>query len=294
MKKQYLYALLSVLFWSTMTPVSKTLLKSVSGFEVQLWRAGTAALSLLCIIIARGRLSALLDLLRREGLRLISYGFVGFFGYTTLHLYSLNVLSGQVTSVVNYLWPIFTVCLSCLTLREPFSPADAGALALSFAGVAVTTLGGGAGGPLTQGAVLGLIATIVAALGYAWFSVMNKKLGEDQTLCMFVYNLTSAVLVLPLAAHAGFSPYSPALVGGLTWLGISGGALGSLFWAMALNCGDAAKIANLAYATPALSVLICGTVLGEGLHFSSFAGLGLILLGFFVQRRFARRQADRQ
>ena len=59
--------------------------------------------------------------------------------------------------------------------------------------------------------------------------------------------------------------------------------------ALALNCGDAAKIANLAYATPALSVFICGTVLGEGLHLSSFAGLALILLGFFVQKRFERR-----
>ena len=42
MKKQYLYALLSVVCWSTMTPVSKTLLHSVSGFEVQLWQIGRA------------------------------------------------------------------------------------------------------------------------------------------------------------------------------------------------------------------------------------------------------------
>ena len=57
------------------------------------------------------------------------------------------------------------------------------------------------------------------------------------------------------------------------------------------NHFDAAKIANLAYATPALAVLICGTVLGEGLHLSSFAGLGLILLGFFVQKRFERKKS---
>ena len=91
-------------------------------------------------------------------------------------------------------------------------------------------------------------------------------------------------LSLTLGGGSGSSGLPHSLFGG--------GALGSLFWAMTLNCSDAAKIANLAYATPALSVLICGTVLGEGLHFSSFAGLGLILLGFFVQRRFARRQPN--
>ncbi|MBQ8090190.1 MAG: DMT family transporter [Pyramidobacter sp.] len=290
MNKQYFYALLSVVCWSTMTPVSKTLLGSLSGFEVQLWRAGTAAVSLLLIIAVRGQVRELLSLVRREGLRLAGYGFVGFFLYTTLHLFSLGVLSGQLTSVVNYLWPIFTVCLSSLILREPFSAGDVWALALSFAGVAVASLGAGAGGVLGFMQLLGLLATIVAALGYAWFSVVNKRLGEDQTLCMFVYNFTSAVCVLPLALHAGLGPYVPAQCAGLTWLGVSGGALGSLFWAMALNCGDAAKVANLAYATPALSVFICGTVLGEGLHFSSFAGLGLILAGFFVQKRFEQRK----
>ena len=289
MKKQYLYALLSVVCWSTMTPVSKTLLHSVSGFEVQLWRAGTAALSLLVILLVRGQERDLLALVRRHGPRLVWYGFVGFFLYTTLHLFSLTVLSGQLTSVVNYLWPIFTVCLSSLMLGEPYTAGDLWALALSFAGVAVATLGSGAGASLTRASVLGLIATVVAALGYAWFSVVNKRLGENQTLCMFVYNLTSAVFVLPLALHAGIGPYSAAQVCGLSWLGISGGALGSLFWAMALECGDAAKIANLSYGSPALSVLICGTVLGEGLHLSSFAGLGLILTGFFVQKRFERR-----
>ena len=290
MKKQYLYALLSVLCWSTMTPVSKTLLHSVSGFEVQLWRAGTAALSLLVILLVRGQGRDLLALVQRHGPRLVWYGFVGFFLYTTLHLFSLTVLSGQLTSVVNYLWPIFTVCLSSLMLGEPFTAGDVWALALSFAGVAVATLGSGAGASLTRASVLGLIATVVAALGYAWFSVVNKRLGENQTLCMFVYNLTSAVFVLPLALYTGIGPYSAAQVTGLSWLGISGGALGSLFWAMALDCGDAAKIANLSYGSPALSVLICGTILGEGLHLSSFAGLGLILLGFFVQKRFERNR----
>ena len=289
MKKQYLYALLSVVCWSTMTPVSKTLLHSVSGFEVQLWRAGTASLALLIILLVRGQARELADLVRQHGLRLVWYGFVGFFLYTTLHLFSLAVLSGQLTSVVNYLWPIFTVCLSSLMLGEPFTAGDVWALALSFAGVAVASLGSGAGASLTRASVLDLIATVVAARGYAWFSVVNKRLGEDQTLCMFIYNLTSAVFVLPLALHTGIGPYTAAQVTGLSWLGISGGALGSLFWAMALDCGDAAKIANLAYATPALAVFICGTVLGEGLHLSSFAGLGLILTGFFVQKRFERR-----
>ena len=82
--------------------------------------------------------------------------------------------------------------------------------------------------------------------------MVNKRLGEDQTLCMFVYNLTSAVFVLPLALYTGVGPYTAAQVAGRSWLGISG-------------------------------------VLGEGLHLSSFAGLALILLGFFVQKRFERR-----
>ena len=47
------------------------------------------AASLLLILLARGQARDLCDLLRRHGLRLVGYGFVGFFLYTTLHLFSL-------------------------------------------------------------------------------------------------------------------------------------------------------------------------------------------------------------
>ena len=54
-------------------------------------------------------------------------------------------------------------------------------------------------------------------------------------------------------------------------------------WFLALRHGDTARITNLAYLTPFLSLVYLRVLVGEEILFSSLAGLLVILAGVFLQ-----------
>ena len=70
---------------------------------------------------------------------------------------------------------------------------------------------------------------------------------------------------------------------GMLWNGIICNALPYLTWALALDIGNTAVIANLAYLTPFVSLLCTHFVLGEKVTIFSVLGLLLIVLGIAVQ-----------
>ncbi len=70
----------------------------------------------------------------------------------------------------------------------------------------------------------------------------------------------------------------------MVWLGVAVDGLPYLLWAIALNgVENTARIANLAYLTPILSVILSAAVLGEILAPAYLIALALILLGIVIQ-----------
>lgn len=60
-------------------------------------------------------------------------------------------------------------------------------------------------------------------------------------------------------------------------------ALANLSWAMALSCGNTAKVSNLAYITPFLSLAWTFFILKEPIDPISVVGLCMIVVGITVQ-----------
>lgn len=70
----------------------------------------------------------------------------------------------------------------------------------------------------------------------------------------------------------------------MVWLGVAVDGLPYLLWAIALNgVENTARIANLAYLTPILSVILSAAALGETLAPAYLIALALILLGIVIQ-----------
>ena len=71
---------------------------------------------------------------------------------------------------------------------------------------------------------------------------------------------------------------------GMVWLGVVVNAVAYLLWAIALKgADDSAKIANLAYLVPFLSIIISAVVLGEQITLNAVAALVLIVGGILLQ-----------
>ncbi len=292
MKRNYIYGGVTVLIWSTMAAVVKTLLSAVPDLEALAVSGFLAFLFLLAVNGANGDLKKLRNYTLKEYGIMSGLGFIGLFLYSALYYYGLSRLTSQEACILNYLWPMMLVLFSCLILKEKLSGLKIGAMVCSFTGILILSAGGGnlAGGENMSG----MICCILAAACYGLFSVLNKKADLDQSITMMVIWLTVAVcsLVLGMATEV-WVPIRGMQWLGMLWLGVVTDAVAYLLWALALNGAEnTAAIANLAYLTPFLSLIVSGVFLKEKIQMRGVAALVFIIGGIFLQGIVERRRVE--
>lgn len=287
-KKEYLYAAFAIFCWGTNAPVSKLLLTELGNMEVLGYSSSIAALVLLLVIFCTGEWRQFKQYHPKDIVQLALLGSIGFFLYTALYQYGLTVLPAQTACILNYLWPMMIVFFSVIILHETLSLPKILALILSFLGVVIIMFQPGSGAETVSGfgnglSISGCLACILAAACYGCFCVLNKKRGGSQTINMFIYIGTSAVLALCAGSVTGLTIPAAAQIPGFLWHGIFITAVAYLLWAMALQGGNTATISNFAFATPAISLLLSALFLKEPVYVSSVIGMVFILGGFFLQ-----------
>jgi len=283
LKKNYLMAVITVLLWSSMAVIVKKIVGEIPNFETLFISGFFAFAFLLAVMVISGKIPVLLQYKRRELFTMGALGFLGLFLYSALYYYGISVLSSQVACILNYLWPMMIVMFSCLILKEPFTLRKIAAIVLSFAGVvviAVSSASSEAAGPFS-----GIAACVLAAAFYGLFSVLNKKYSYDQTIMMMISWLVVALggLIAGLLTEQWVSIRLSDWIT-LGCLGMLVDALAYLLWAKALNDSpDSAKIANLAYLVPVLSVILSSVVLGEKMGTAVTLAFVLIIAGIAIQ-----------
>ena len=283
MKKSYFYALVSVFFWSTTTTLSKLLLHSISTMQVLAVSSVFATLFLLMVNVFKGNLKQLKSYRPRDYLVLAGVGFLGMFLYRMLLFFGVARMLASQAMIVNYLWPIMAVLASCVILREKLTVRKAIAVVMSFLGVVIVTTGGNAAG-LSGSDLTGTVLVAVAAVFYGLFVAINKRLQYDSFISMMFYNAVAAICAILGTLFSGETlllTLSQNL--GLVWVGVCNTAIGFVAWDLAMKTGDTAKVANLAYITPFLSLVVAYFLLGDPITIWSVGGLTVIVAGILLQ-----------
>lgn len=282
-QKSFLYAGITILTWSTLASVVKSLLSNIPNLEALSISSLFAALFLLAGNIKRGRWCRMKQYSIGNYGMMAGLGFVGLFLYSALYYYGLSRLSSQEACILNYLWPAMLVLFSCLIMKEKLTVMKMAALLCSFVGVIVLVLGNNtaSGG----NSVMGMAACIVAAICYGLFSVLNKKTDFDQNIAMMVMWFVAAVCALVLGRMTeSWVTIEGVQWLGMLWLGIMVDAVAYLFWALALSeAENTATIANLAYLTPFLSLIVSAVCLKEKTTINAVFALLLIVGGILLQ-----------
>ena len=290
MRKSYLYASITVLIWATLATVVKIILSDIPNFEALTISSVFAFVFLLIMNIVNGSFKELKHYRLKDYLMMSGLGFLGLFLYSALYYYGISALSSQEACILNYLWPLMIVVFACILLKEKLTARKLIAMGMSFAGIVVLTVG--TGGAASSGNRLwGIVACVTAAVCYGLFSVLNKKHSLNQNITMMWIWLT--VSVCSLVSGLIFEKWQP-IVGvqwlGLGWLGVVVNAVAYLLWAIALkNAEDSAKVANLAYLVPFLSIVLSSVVLKEQITVNMVIAVVLIVGGILLQSiRFRR------
>jgi drug/metabolite transporter (DMT)-like permease len=283
--RAYLFALLTVLSWSTVATAFKIALRELNYIQVLLI-ANVVSLGVygVILIFRRDRVRFFPVSKRDLGFSL-SQAILNPFGYYLILFKVYSILPAQIAQPVNFIWPVVLMILSAPLLKQPIRLSGLFALLISFAGVIVLS---------SQGNLLhfrikepfGIALAFASSIVWSLFWIINIKDKRDDVLKLFLSSLISFVLVFILAAVTGnlssvFSkPLLPAIYIGLFEMGIP-----FVLWLKALQLSESTgKISNLIYLTPFLSLFFIHTILKERLYYTSLIGLGLIIAGILVQR----------
>ena len=280
--KKYLYAVLTVFIWSTLAATAKLILNDIPNLQT-LAISSFFAFLFLVVINLRGKIvKKLCTYSIKDYGKMAGLGFLGIFAYSALYYYGLTQLTSQEACIVNYLWPIMLVIFSVIILKEKLTFLKIVAMVCSFVGIIVLSLGGAS---YDGNGFLGIVACVIASACYGLFSVLNKKADYDQNIAMTVIWLTTAICstVFGLLTEEWVSISFTQLLG-LVWMGVVVDAVAYLLWALALKGSEnTAKIANLAYMTPFLSLVVSTILCNEKIEFRAVIALVFIVGGILLQ-----------
>lgn len=283
--KAYLFALVTVLFWSTVATAFKISLRELNYIQL-LFIANLTSLAVFFIILVfNGNIKLLIHDNYKNILLSALQGLLNPFGYYLVLFKAYSILPAQVAQPVNFIWPVVLMLLSVPLLKQPLRLTGILALFISFAGVLVLA---------TQGKLDsmkidqpgGIVLAVATSFVWALYWIINLKDKRDDVVKLFFSFLFSMFYILILAIITDNVPdftdtsALPAIYVGLFETGLS-----FVFWLKALQLSESTgKVANLIYITPFLSLVVIHFVLGERLLYTSFIGLCLIITGIVVSR----------
>lgn len=282
MKNAYGLAAISIFLWSTVATISKILLGSLTSFQV-LWASMPfAILFLLFVSIWTGNIKHLKHYRLKDYLISILCGIPGTFFYYVFYYSATAIMPASQAFIVNYLWPIMSVVFACIILKEKLNLRKGIAIFMSFAGVVIVT--GSDILSLEYSTIVGSSLCVFGAVSYGLFTALTRKYPYNKTLTILLSYTVTFIFTTIINGVKG-DLFMPSLLqlAGFCWNGTFAVAAGSTCWVLALASGKTAKISNLAYITPFLSIVWTAIFLKEPITVSAIAGLSVIVLGILIQ-----------
>ena len=288
-QKALLYGLAAVACWSTVATAFKLTLAELDVFQLVFFSTLTASLTLTGTVAATSGLPSLVKDLKEHWRITLAAGLMNPMLYYVILFQAYDLLPAQVAMSINYTWAIVLSLMAIVFLGQKILAADIGAAVICYGGVFVIATQGDItsfGDVSLAGIGLALLSTVIWA-GYWTLNVADKRESLNG-LCL------NFLLALPLSLLACllFSDLNVTMkgVGGAIYIGLVEMAIAFLLWSRALKLTtNAARVSNLIFLAPFVSLVIINQLLGEPLFVTTFIGLVLIISGLLYQQAMHRR-----
>ena len=291
MKKNYLYAAVAILLWSTIATISKLLLDSMNSYQVLMVSSAFATAILLVVALFNGRIKLLKSYRIKDYLITLLIGLPGTFAYYVFLYLGTERMAASQAFMINYLWPIMSIIFACIILGEKMSTRKWIAVGLSFLGV--ITIAGDDLISFNPETLLGVLLCALAAASYGAFTALNRKWNYDDGITVMLSYFATFLLTLLINLFMGEGLSLGGLeILGFAWNGIFTMGIATVAWALALKSGGTAKMSNLAYVTPFLSLVWTFFILDEPIKPLSVLGLVLIVSGIFIQMKKGKNETE--
>ena len=284
-KKAYIYGLSTVLLWSTVATAFKLSLRYLDYIQLLLYSTIVSILVLSCILALRGKTRLLFSYSSKQYLQSLVLGFLNPFLYYMVLFKAYDLLPAQEAQPLNYTWAITLALLSIPLLKQRIGIKDIFSVFVSYSGVVVISTHGDIfsfrfSNPL--GVALALGSTVIWAL----YWIYNTKDDRDPVaglLLNFMFGLPWVLTCCLLFSNVRVS--IPFGLVGAAYVGVFEMGITFVLWLSALKLSEnTAKVGNLIFLSPFLSLVFIHFLVGEDILPSTFIGLVLIVMGLFIQQ----------
>lgn len=288
-----IFGLLAVLAWSTVATAFKISLAYLSPAQLVLYASSASLISLLSILMVQSRLKELWPALQKNWRVSLLFGAINPFAYYLILFKAYSLLPAQEAQAINYTWALTMALLAVPFLKQALKRSDIFAAVFCYFGVLII----GTRGDVLQlsfSNVGGVVLALISTLLWAIYWIFNTKDQREPVLGLTLNFAISLPLSLSWCALTGE-------LGAIAWQGLAGAAyigafeMGFTFvlWLMAMKLTNStAKIANLIFLAPFVSLFLIWSILGEAIFPSTVLGLLLILLGLLIQKLPVRRKSS--
>jgi len=281
-----LFALAAVLCWSTVATAFKLGLEVLTPSQLLLQGVVFSTL----VFVTANSVAGSWRLSRRLVLQAAGLGLLNPFAYYQVLFAAYDRLPAQLAQSVNYTWAIMLAVMAVPLLGQRLGVRGLAGIAVSYGGVLIIVLGVEAHGELEwawSGLALALGSTVVWAL---YWIINARSDAEPLPLMTWSFVFATPAVAAVCAATDGLPEWTGATVPFGLWVGVVEMGVTFLLWSAALRrTVHAARIGQLIFLAPFLSLLLIERVLGEPVPPSSWIGLGVIVSGLLITGQGSKR-----
>lgn len=283
-RKAYGYALAAVACWSTIGSAFKISLRHADFLTLLLIASSVATVVLLAMATVQGKLPLFRTLNFRQTAASALMGLLNPFLYYVVLLQAYDRLPAQEAGTLNYIWPLVLVLLSIPILKQRIRYTGILAILVSFTGILLIS---------TRGRLLemhfndpaGVLLALGSAVFWALYFILNMRDSrEDLPKVLLNFAFGTLFVTAYFLMRGDFTVPSWKGIAGGIYLGLFEMGIPFVLWLKALNYSEnTAKVSNLIYLSPFISLILIHFVVGEAILLSTVAGLSFIIAGIVWQ-----------
>ena len=286
-KKAYCFAWIVVLSWSTVATAFKVSLGLMSYLDLLFWASLSSTVVLGISIVLQGKLRVLTQTSSKQFKRSFLIGLLNPLIYYILLFKAYDRLAAQEAQAINYTWAVLLPIFCGIFLKEKLYKTDIYFGLLAYFGLYVVVSRGDLLS-LNFSDSLGVLLAFASTFAWTFYWIFNSKSRQDSDCSLFLSFLCSLPFSFYLAStqEAGLSTEILGITSA-AYVGLFEMGLSFTLWNQALKLSDnTAKMSQLVFLSPCLSLLILGLVYKEKILPSTIVGLGIIVLSLVLSKNF--------
>ncbi len=284
-RQAYTYVLIVVLLWSTIASAFKISLRYLDFLQLTFFGTIVSVLIFLVILIIQKKLILFKKYSIKDYLSSAILGFLNPCLYYLVLLKAYSLLPAQVVQPLNYTWPIMLVLLSIPLLKQKMKFKSILAIFISYFGVFMILTKGNLGSFSSinlSGALLALGSTVIWAL-YWIFNIKDERDAISRLFMNFLFGFIFLLIIILIFSKITMPDIAGLL--GAAYIGTFEMGITFVLWLKALKLSKTtARVSNLIYIAPFLSLVIINFVVGEKILMTTIFGLIFIVMGIVLQQ----------